>query len=72
MRPLFFFGAPPNTLADSPRRIVAPDPSARMCDSQHSAEVERAKAAFLVARTPFARRKALRKLEELRARGVPR
>lgn len=39
---------------------------------EHDAEMERAKIAFLTARTPFARRKALRKLEELRARGVPR
>lgn len=33
-------------------------------------ELERAKIAFLAARTPFARRKALRKLEELRARST--
>lgn len=37
---------------------------------EHDAEMERAKVAFLAARTPFARRKALRKLEELRAREV--
>lgn len=33
-------------------------------------ELERAKIAFLAARTPFARRKALRKLEQLRARST--
>lgn len=35
---------------------------------EHDAELERAKVAFLAARTPYARRKALRKLEQLRAR----
>lgn len=70
MRPLFFFGDPPNVLADSPRRIVAPDSPTRMCDATHNAEMERAKVAFLAARTPYARRKALRKLEELRARST--
>lgn len=37
---------------------------------EHNAELERAKLAFLAARTPFARRKALRMLEELRARST--